>query len=87
MVNGDYEHWKTTQAEFRGFMKASIQSIDKTLDKMDKKNESQDIAISKLDKDVGTIKGQAALWGAAAGTIITAIIAVIMWIINKFRGG
>lgn len=83
MVNGNYEHWKTTQAEFRGFMKASVQSIDNRLDKIDKVNIKQDIKISNVEKDVGTMKGQATLFGAMAGTII----GVIIWVINKFKGG
>lgn len=83
MVNGEYEHWKTTQAEFRGFMKASINNIEKTLVNINQKNESQDVAIAKIDKSVGTIKGQAAILGTVAGAFIT----VIGWLINKFRGG
>lgn len=81
-MNGGTEPWKVTQAEFRGYMKANVESIHKKLDAVDKKNETQDTNISKNTNNISNIKGQATMLGLIAGTVVT----FVAWLISKIGG-
>jgi len=71
MVNGDadYQNWKVSQAQFQGFMKAKIENICATLDKVTDHNEKQDIRIVKCEHDLVGVKIKGGIFGTIGGII------------------
>ena len=67
--------WKTTQDEFRGYMKRATEDIMVALDRMEGKLEDHDERIDEVEEDVTRIKTitgvVAAFFGIIGGTIIS----------------
>ncbi len=71
MVNGDkdYQNWKVSQAEFRGFMKAKVEDICNKLDVVSKHNGEQDTRINSMEKSLIAVKIKGGIFGTIGGLI------------------
>ena len=67
--NKDYEEWKVSSAEFRGFMKANITSIKEHIEKLDEKTESNSKRIGKLDNRMTATEIKGGIFGSVGGII------------------
>lgn len=79
MTNGDYEKWKTNQAEFYGYSKAQFENIHSKLDDIKETNAGQSEKIDSLEKSRDRMKGGI--------TMLTVLWAIFTFIITKFKGG
>ncbi len=77
------QKWVVSSAEFRGFVKAKLENQEVVNIEIKTMNANQNKRINKVETDVSNIKGQAGV----VGGVIALTVTVVMWIINKFRGG
>ena len=65
--NKDYQDWKVSSAEFRGFMKAKLEDIECKLDICTERNNKQDITIGKLENRATATEVKGGIWGFLGG--------------------
>ena len=71
MVNGDkdYQEWKTTSAEFQGYMKATMESLHKKMDANDIKNDNQDKRINAVENRLTATEIKSGVFGTLGGIV------------------
>ena len=79
MPNGDrdYQDWKVSSAEFRGFMKAKLEDIEQKLDKSTVRNDNQDEKIGKIENRTTATEVKGGIFGFLGG-IIGGFIAIFV---------
>ena len=65
--NKDYQDWKVSSAEFRGFIKAKLEDIEGKLDICTARNDKQDITIGKLENRATATEVKGGIWGFLGG--------------------
>jgi hypothetical protein len=59
--------WKVSQAEFKGYMKSKIESIDEKLDTICRNDLNQDLRINKVENRLVATEIKGSLFGAIGG--------------------
>lgn len=70
-MEGKTEPWRITDAEFKGFVKASLNSINSQLKEKNKKDQDQDEKIVEIDKRLVKTEVRSTVWGSIAAVAIS----------------
>jgi len=63
------KRWDITAAEFRGFVKAKLESVDKKLDNMDNMNKDQNVRLNKVENRLTATEIKNGFFGFLGGII------------------
>lgn len=94
-TNNNSKSWRTKNDEFRGYVKAKLEDLEK---KIDGHCESAEERRKEIADDLTKIKEYVAgkraiskfkngIWGALGGSIFMATYFFLQWLISKFIGG
>lgn len=77
-MNKNYDDWKATSAEFRGYMKSNMEAVHATLREIKEQNVTQNNRIDSLETSRDRMKGGV--------TLLSVLWLVLTFIISKFWG-
>ncbi len=69
MSNGDCQEWKVSNAEFRGFMKATLENIEKSIDSLCRDTKEQDIRLNKVENRLTATEVKGGVFGFLGGIV------------------
>ena len=67
--NKDYQEWKVSNAEFRGFMKAKLEDISKSIDVLGKETKVQDNRLNKVENRATAVEVKGGFFGFLGGLV------------------
>jgi hypothetical protein len=67
MANEEFNEWRVSAAEFRGYMKSKIENIEEKLDSCARSDELQDIKIGKIENRLTATEIKGSIFGALGG--------------------
>ena len=79
----DYMKWKTSQAEFMGFVKAKLENIESNLVETAKINAAQQEQISEVKNRLTSIETRSATIGGVFGALAGVLAAVVGWLFGR----